>query len=120
MMSPRKDFIGKVLAGRPGLTDPARPALVGLRPADPVKRLRGGAHLLPLGAAATADNDQGHVSSVAYSPTLEGWIGLALLQGGMARAGEPVRAWDGLRGEDIECVVSSPVFVDPQGARLHG
>ena len=39
MMSKKKDFIGRVLAGRPGLTDPNRPALVGIKPVDPTARL---------------------------------------------------------------------------------
>jgi sarcosine oxidase subunit alpha len=120
MMSTRKDFIGKVLAGRPGLTDPERRTLVGLRPIDPAQRLRGGAHLLAAGAPATAAHDEGHVSSVAFSPSLGHWIGLALLRRGMSRSGERVRAWDGLRGEDVECEVCSPVFIDPKGERLHG
>ena len=35
MMSTKKDFIGRVLAGRPALVDPERPALVGFKPVDP-------------------------------------------------------------------------------------
>jgi sarcosine oxidase subunit alpha len=119
MVSTKKDFIGAVLARRPGLADPERPTLVGLRPVDPAHRLRGGAHLLPVGAAATAEHDQGFVTSVAFSPSLSGWIGLALLKRGPQRVGERIRAYDALRGEDIECEVCSPVFVDPKGARLH-
>lgn len=120
MMSRRKDFIGRVLAGRPGLTDPERPSLVGLRPVDRARRLRGGAHLLRMDVAASAEFDEGHVTSVAFSPTLDHWIALALLKRGIVRVGERVRAWAGLRGEDIECEVCSPVFVDPKGEWLHG
>ena len=46
MMSSKKDYIGRVLAGRPGLIDPDRPAFVGFRPADQSQRLRAGAHFL--------------------------------------------------------------------------
>ena len=42
MMSTKKDFIGRVMAGRPGLTDPDRPSLVGIRPLGG-ERLRAGA-----------------------------------------------------------------------------
>jgi methylglutamate dehydrogenase subunit C len=120
MMSSKKDYIGRVMAGRPGLTDPDRPALAGFKPVDPTARLRGGAHFLPLGAPARAEHDQGYMTSVAYSPTCGSWIGLGLLQRGSQRIGERVRAYDALRGEDIEVEVCHPVFVDPEGERLRG
>ena len=50
MMSTKKDYIGRVMAGRPALVDPGRPGLVGFRPVDTGARLRAGAHFLPLGA----------------------------------------------------------------------
>jgi hypothetical protein len=31
-----------------------------------------------------------------------------------------VRAVDLLRGQDVECEVVSPVFIDPEGTRQHG
>jgi methylglutamate dehydrogenase subunit C len=118
MMSAKKDYIGRVLAGRPGLADPARPALVGFRPVDRSRRLRAGAHFIPQGAVATAANDQGYMTSVAYSPALGHWIGLGLLSGGPARIGETLRACDPVRGEEIAVEVVSPVFHDPEGKRL--
>jgi sarcosine oxidase subunit alpha len=120
MLSTKKDFIGRVMARRPGLTDPERPTLVGVRPVDPQARLRAGAHFLRLGAAATAANDEGHLTSVAFSPTLGHWIGLGLLSRGPERIGERVRAYDPVRGDDTEVEVCHPVFVDPEGKRLHG
>jgi heterotetrameric sarcosine oxidase alpha subunit len=120
MMSTKKDCIGRVAAGRPGLVDPGRPTFVGFRPVDTTKRLRAGAHFLPLGVAAVAEHDQGHMTAVAYSPVLKGWIGLGLLRNGPSRIGERVRAYDPLRGEDTEVEICSPIFVDPEGSRLHG
>ena len=120
LLSARKDFIGRAMASRPALTDPARPTLVGLRPLDRKERLRAGAHLLPLGTEASAAHDQGHVTSVAFSPSLGHWIGLALLQRGPQRTGERVRAYDPVRGGDVACEVVEPVFVDPAGERLRG
>jgi sarcosine oxidase subunit alpha len=120
MMSRRKDFIGRVMAQRPGLTDPERPVLVGFRPVDRTARLRSGAHFLPKGAARVAANDQGYMTSVVFSPVLGHWIGLGLLARGRERLGEIVRAHDPLRGGDVEVEVVSPVFVDPEGVRLHG
>lgn len=120
MMSTRKDYIGRVLAGREALVDPGRPTLIGLQPVDPSARLRAGAHFLAKGAAARAENDEGHVTSVAYSPSLQHWIGLGLLKRGPERIGERLRAYDPVRNGDVEIEICSPVFIDPRGERLHG
>jgi glycine cleavage system aminomethyltransferase T len=119
MMSTKKDFIGRVMAGRPGLTDPDRPSLVGIRPLRG-ERLRAGAHLLPRGVPALACNDQGYVTSAAFSPTLGHWIGLALLKRGPERHGEHIVVHDPVRAADIEAEVCHPVFVDREGVRVRG
>src|SRR5579862_8196257 len=118
MMATKKNFIGRVMATRPGLTDPARPALVGVKPLKRDDRLMSGAHFIPEGAAAAAANDQGYVTSVAYSPTLGHFIGLGLLARGPERYGETVRAVDLLRDSDVAVEICSPTFYDPQGERL--
>jgi len=120
MMSTKKDFIGRVLAKRPGLLDPDRPSLVGLKPVDRGQRLKAGAHLIGCGDAPVAANDQGYVTSVAVSPTLGHSIGLALLRHGPERTGERIMAHDPVRGADIEAEICNPVFVDPEGARVRG
>ena len=120
MLSPRKDFIGRAMAQRPALTDPARPALVGLRPVDPKARLRAGAHLLPPGAATTIANDQGWISSAAFSPTLGHSIALGFLAEGAARHGTLLRACDPVRQGDTPVIVGPPCFIDPEGVRLRG
>jgi glycine cleavage system aminomethyltransferase T len=118
MLSTQKDFIGAALARRKVLLDPARPRLVGIRTVDSKARLSGGMHFIAQGAARTAANDQGHVTSVAYSPTLDQWIGLGLLANGPERHGEQVLACDPLRGKEALVEICSPIFVDPEGARL--
>jgi len=120
MFSTKKDFVGRALAQRPALMDPQRPTLVGLRPVDRAARLRAGAHLLPVGAAAEIANDQGWVTSVAFSPSLDHWIGLAMLANGPARHREIVRAYDPVRNGDAAVEIVAPCFVDPEGARLRG
>jgi methylglutamate dehydrogenase subunit C len=119
MLSKKKDFIGRVLANRPALTDLERPGLVGLKPVDPGQRLRSGAHFLPLDAAESAENDEGYMTSVAYSPHAGCWVGLGLLKHGATRIGEYIRAYDPVRNGDVEVEVVSPIFVDPEGKWLH-
>lgn len=118
MMSSKKDFIGRVLAARDGLTDPNRPSLVGLKPVDPKARLHAGAHFLARNAKAVGENDEGYLTSVAFSPTLGHWIGLGLIRGGEKRWRDQVRAYDPVRGHDTVVEVVSPVFIDPDGLRL--
>lgn len=118
MMSSQKDFIGRVLSKRPALTDANRAALVGVKPVDPWTRLSAGAHLLTLHADPTLENDQGYVTSAAFSPMLRQWIGLALLARGRERLGERVRVYDPIRGSDLQAQIVHPVFFDPEGARL--
>jgi methylglutamate dehydrogenase subunit C len=120
MMSKTKDFIGKAMAQRAGLTATDRPVLVGIRPWDRAARLRAGAHFLARNVENLAANDEGYVTSVAYSPALGHWIGLGLLQRGTERLGEVVRAYDPVRGGDLEVEIVSPVLVDPTGDRFRG
>lgn len=120
MVSTKKDFIGRVLAGRPALVDPGRGMLVGLIPVDHSHLLRAGAHLVRPGHAPVAANDEGYVTSVAYSPTLGHGIALALLSRGRDRHGERIVAHDPVRGNIVEAQVCDPVFYDPEGARVRG
>ena len=114
------DFIGKTMAQREGLQDPDREALVGLKPVDAGEKFSSGAHFLEPGAAATTANDLGWVSAVAWSPELKSYIGLGFLKGGRGRIGQRLRAWDGLRGTDVEVEIVSPHMLDPEGERLRG
>ncbi|MEL7300259.1 MAG: sarcosine oxidase subunit alpha family protein [Pseudomonadota bacterium] len=120
MVSAKKDCVGKTMAARPGLVDDARQQLVGLKPVEPGAELSAGAHLFNEGAAPVADNHQGYVTSVAYSPSLGHQIALGFLAGGQDRVGEVIRFWDGLRGLDAAVEVVSPCFIDPEGGRLRG
>jgi sarcosine oxidase subunit alpha len=120
MMSKNKDFIGRVMAQRPALVAADRPTLVGFCPVDRGQTLRAGAHFLSVGAKPNLANDEGYMTSVAYSPTLQSSIGLGLLKNGPARIGQRVRAYDPVRRGDVEVEICHPAFVDPKGERLHG
>ncbi|MDB6099538.1 MAG: soxA [Gammaproteobacteria bacterium] len=118
LLSKKKDFIGRVLASRPGLNAPDRPVLVGVMPVNRMNRLYAGAHFLSIAAQPTLENDEGFLSSVAFSPTLHAWIGLGFLSRGAARAAERIRCHDPVRSADVEVRVTSPCFYDPDGERL--
>lgn len=120
MMSKKKDFIGRTLAERPSLIDPQHMSFVGVKPINPKDLLRAGSHLIPKGATIAAANDQGAITSVAFSPSLDHWIGLALLTNGPNRRGEQICAADPLRGADVMVEVCNPCFIDPEGVRLRG
>ena len=120
MVSAKKDCIGKTMAARPGLMDPERERLVGLKPAGASKQITAGAHLFNPGDEAVRVNDQGYVTSVAFSPTLGTNIGLGFLKRGPERYGETVKLVDHARGVETLCEVVNPVFFDPEGGRVRG
>ncbi|MDX8490135.1 sarcosine oxidase subunit alpha [Mesorhizobium sp. VK22B] len=117
MMSTKKDFIGRVMAGREALIAANRQVVVGIKPTDKARRLRSGAHIIPKGETPGPDNDQGYVTSVCFSPVLDQWIGLGLVERGRERIGEIVRAHDPLRGEDYDVELCNSVFYDRDGGR---
>ncbi len=114
----KADFIGKRMLEREGLNDPNRHQLVGVRPLDPATSFRSGSHILEKGAAATLENDQGHISSSCYSPHIGSTIGLALVKRGASRHGEEVLVWNGLRNEYTPARLCDPVFFDPANEKL--
>jgi len=118
MVSHKKDSIGRTLAMRDALVAEDAWRLVGLTPVDGVTPLRAGAHLIDVGAPADLAHDLGWTSSVAWSPTLARPIALGFLRGGDRRHGETVRAISPIHGEDIDVMISGPVFVDPDGERV--
>ncbi|NML72762.1 sarcosine oxidase subunit alpha family protein [Rhizobium sp. S-51] len=117
--SQKPDFIGKRMSSRFGLTAADRAQMVGLRPVEADKEIRAGAHLLKEGAKPSMANDQGHVSSVCFSPVLGSYIALAFLKSGRERIGEKIVVWDGLHHSEVLAEVVSPVFVDPDNKKLH-
>jgi methylglutamate dehydrogenase subunit C len=119
MMSSKKDYIGRMMAQREGLLDANRQCVVGIRPVNNTDKLRSGSHLLKRGDTPSMANDQGYISSVAWSPMLNMWLGLALLSNGRARHGEVVQVFDGLRNIHLMAEICDPMHFDQQNARLH-
>lgn len=118
MVSQKKDSIGRVLAGRPHLMREDDYRLVGLRPVYAEDTILSGAHLMSVGDPANAKNDQGWVTSAAYSPHIGSSIALAFLKKGENRHGEVLRIVSPLDNMDIQVTVTIPHFIDPEGVRL--
>ena len=114
----KPDFLGKRSLQRPAMTSPARRQLVGLLTVDPATVLDEGAQLMVEPAAPVPTRPIGHVTSSYYSATLGRSIALALVGGGRARTGQTLYA--PMPEGDVPVQVTSPVFYDPKGERLHG
>ena len=78
-----------------------------------------GAHIVERVLPKPPMKTLGHVTSSYYSPTLGRSIALAMLENGRAKLGEPVRL-PLEDGRTVTATVTSPVFFDPEGKRLHG
>ncbi|MGX0875750.1 heterotetrameric sarcosine oxidase alpha subunit [Roseovarius sp. MBR-154] len=120
MVSQKKECIGNVLSQRPEMLREDAVKLVGFRPVNRTTGLIAGSHFITDGEAATMENDQGWMSSVAYSPSLGHSIGLGFLKRGDARMGEILRAVSPVHGREMEVEVVSAHFIDPDGERLRG
>ncbi len=120
MVSKKKDAIGMVLSQREAMVAGDGLRLVGVKPVDPAKGLTAGSHFLAAGAPATAEHDDGWLTSVVHSPHLGHSIALGYLRNGGARLGERMRAVNLLKKTEVEVEIVSPHFFDPTGERLHG
>ena len=117
MVSRKKDSIGFHNSQREALIDPNGPRLVGLRSTNG-EGITAGAHLVKPNAQQVASEDEGHVTSVCYSPMLKEHIALAYLNGGDKRMGEQMRAVNPLQKNETPVEVVSAHFFDPTGERL--
>ncbi len=120
MMSTKKDYIGNILARRPALNRDDGFTLMGFLPVDHKASLRSGSHFIARGKSEIMDNDEGWMTSVAFSPTLDHSIGLGFIKSGDKRIGEIVIAADPLHGKSTPVEIVSPHFIDPKGELLRG
>ncbi len=117
----KPDFIGKHLRARPALKEPTRQRLVGLVPVDGASKLKPGAQIVAEPTPALPGKSLGHITSTAHSSVLGHSVALALVSGGLERKGETLYAAYFLEnGTTVPVRVVDPVFVDPEGKRLHG
>ena len=115
----KPDFVGKRSLARETMHAPDRKQLVGLLTVDPRVVLEEGAQLVVTPGQPAPRKMIGHVTSSYHSAVLGRSIALALVRGGRARIGETLYVpMPG--GQEIAVKVTSPVFYDTEGARLHG
>jgi len=113
----KKDFVGKRSLARPAMVRPDRKQLVGLLSLDRRSVLEEGAQLVSDHARPTPRSSLGHVTSAYLSAVLGHPIALAMVKGGRARLGTTLHVLTGTGSIAVKLV--SPVFFDPDGARLH-
>jgi len=118
MVSQKKDCIGNVLSQRAEMIREDAIKLMGFRPVNTADKLIAGSHFITKGDEANMANDQGWMTSVAFSPSLGCSIGLGFIKQGDTRKGEVVRAVSPVHGTEIEVEIVSAHFIDPEGERL--
>ena len=121
MMSKKKEFIGKRLAYREALVSPERKKFVGFVPLDGHTALKAGSQIVVDPHASPPVEMLGHISSVGFCVEKKHPIALGLIKGGLeAWKDKTVYMSYPLRDLVVPMKVVSPVFVDPEGARLRG
>ena len=120
MVSKLNDCIGNTMSEREELNKENTLKLVGFIPTNKNQSLVAGSHFIEKGQTENLENDQGWMSSVAFSPMLKHSIGLGYIIKGNQRYGEKVHAVNPLRKEIIEVEIHSPHFYDPEGELLRG
>ncbi len=118
MISKKNDCVGNVMSEREEFNRKDQLRLVGFKPINKSQQLKAGAHFFSNGDLLNMDNDEGWMTSVAYSPTLEYYIGLGYIKNGNNRIGETVMSVDLLNKQNFEVEIVSPHFFDPKGERL--
>ena len=113
----KPDFVGKRALARPSMQAADRKQLVGLLTLDPKRVLEEGAQIVDAPGQTVPMKLIGHVTSSYASATLDRSIAMALVAGGRARIGQTL--YVPMPGGEIPVQVCSPVFFDPQGARLN-
>ncbi|MEH6457368.1 MAG: sarcosine oxidase subunit alpha family protein [Cocleimonas sp.] len=118
MVSKKKDSIGNMLSERPNMVKDDANRLVGFFPVDKSNNLNAGMHFMTTGKEANTANDEGWMTSVAFSPSLGHSIGIGYIKNGHERTGETVTAFNGLQDNTMEVEIVSAHFIDPKGERL--
>ena len=113
----KRDFVGKRALARPDTTARGRKQLVGLRTGNMSLVLDEGAQIVANPNQPVPMKMIGHVTSSYMSANLGRSIALAMVVDGRSRINERLHVTtpDGF----TEATVVEPVFIDPEGVRLH-
>ena len=111
------EFLGKRSLTRPFNVRNGRLEFVGLTPVEAGGVLAAGAHVIDATHSGAPAPTQGYVTSACYSPNLQRYVGLGLVQDGSRRLGETVNVYDNGRVHPAQ--ISAPTAWDPEGDRLH-
>jgi sarcosine oxidase subunit alpha len=114
----KADFVGKRGLMRPDLQSPDRKQVVGLLTVDPGTVLEEGAQIVGVAEPASGEHALGHVTSAYWSQNLGRSIALANVERGRSRIGETL--FVPMPPGPVAVTVADPVFIDKEGARLHG
>ena len=113
----KQDFVGLRSLQRPAMKSPDRKQLVGLKPKDGRTVLEEGAQIAERPGQRAPMQLIGHITSAYGESTLGHPIALAMVAGGRARMGQTL--YVPMPHGDVSVEVTSPVFYDPQGARIN-
>jgi sarcosine oxidase, subunit alpha len=113
----KPDFVGKRSLTRSDLVKTDRKQLVGLLTTNPSERLEEGAQIVATPEQPIPMAMLGHVTSSYDSPTLGHTLALAVIASGRARHGQIVHITTAAGFTTAR--VTDPVFLDPEGNRLH-
>jgi sarcosine oxidase subunit alpha len=119
MMRKDGDFVGRRALEREAFHPSRRPGFVGLV-SENGQSVPAGAHLVWNPTEPAPIHRYGHVTSVTYSPTLDEYIALALIEDADRWRGEVLYAASPLAQRSVPVRVVDPVFVDPEGKRARG
>ena len=114
----KTDFVGLRSLQRPAMKSANRKQLVGLKAKDGRTALEEGAQIAERPGQRVPMQLIGHVTSSYAAATVGFPIALAMIAGGRARLGASL--YVPMPSGDIEVEVTSPVFYDPEGVRIHG
>jgi sarcosine oxidase subunit alpha len=114
----KRDFVGKRSLAKPDLAAGGRRQLVGLRTHDGTTLLEEGTQVTATANPPAGTPALGHVTSSYWSEAVHRPIALALVKDGRSRIGGTLNVPMGRHSATVEIV--SPVFFDPEGARLRG
>ena len=113
-----RKHIGAAMMMRPGLQDPSRKVLVGIKAKSASQAIGNGSHIVENARLQEPAESLGHVGSSCFSPHLGTHIALALVRGGNDRLGETLYASSPVNGTHVEVEVTSSHFFDSKGERV--